>query len=168
MRTSIGIAIGLATLGLAAGYIMTERWSWVAGILVIGLLWLAEPWHGARWVPTMALLLFTVAAIVGVFLELPTVWLFTSLVAVLVAWDLGHFANYLDDVQEILNERDLTIKHFRRLGIVAGFGWLLGIVALNVRLTFDFVLTLVLALLGVIVLSSALRQVRHDNEQDQH
>jgi hypothetical protein len=166
MRISTGVAIGLATIGLATGYVIAERWSWVAGILAIGLLWLAEPWHGARWVPTMALLLFTMAAIVGVFLELPVVLLFSSLVAVLVAWDLGHFANYLDDVQEILDERDLTIKHFRRLGVVAGLGWLLGIVALNVQLTFDFVLTLVLALLGIIVLSRAVRQVRHDNEQD--
>ncbi len=167
MRTLIAVVIGLATLGLAAGYVATERWTWVAGILVVALLWLAESWHGARWVASSALLLFTGAAVVGVFLDLPTLWLFTSLVAVLVAWDLDRFANHLDDVPEVRDETALTTSHVRRLGVVTGLGWILGLVALNVRFTFDFVVTLALALLVIVALSRAVRQVQREDEASQ-
>lgn len=167
MRALIAVVIGLATVGLAAGYVATERWSWVAIILLMGLLWLAEPLHGARWVATIGLLFFSTVAVVGVFLDLPTVWLLTSLVAVLVAWDLGHFAHYLDDVPEVRKEPELTVNHFRRLGIVAGLGWILGVVAINIHVTLDFVLTLALALLIVIALSGTVRHVRRESKQDQ-
>jgi hypothetical protein len=167
LRTLIAVVIGLATLGLATGYAVTERWTWVAGISIIALLWLAEPWHGAHWVAALALVLFTGAAVVGVFLGLPTFWLFSSLVAVLVAWDLDRFANHLDDVPDVRDETALTASHIRRLGIATGLGWILGLFALNVRFTFDFVVTLALALLVIVALSRAVRQVQGEDETSQ-
>jgi hypothetical protein len=166
MRAFTPVVIGLATLGLAADYALTERWVWVGALLLMGLLWLAEPWHGGRWVATAALLFFTAVAVAGVLLELRTFWLFTSLVAALVAWDLDHFANYLSDAPDVHDKTGLINSHFRRLGFVAGLGWFLGVVALRVRLTFNFVLTLALALLIVIALSGAIRQMRRESEQD--
>jgi hypothetical protein len=166
MRIFVAVCIGMATLGLSAGYGLTGRWAWMTVILLIGLLWLTEPWHGGRWMATLALVLFTATAGVGVLLGLPAFWLLTSLVIALAAWDSDHFANYLADVPDIRNETQLTARHLRRLGFVCIPGWFLGIVALNVQVRLNFVLTLALALLIIIALSGAIRQMRQEGGQE--
>ncbi len=166
IRAFVAIVIGSATLGLAAGYAVTGRWIWVMAILLVGLVWLTEPWHGGRWVATLAVLFFTAVAAVGILLGQTEFWLLTSLVAVLVAWDLDHFGNHLSDVSDVRGETDLIISHSRRLGFIAGLGWLLGVVALSVRIRLHFVLTLALALLIVIALSGTIRQMRREGGQE--
>jgi hypothetical protein len=152
--------IGLATLTLAAGYAFSGRWIWMTAILLVGLLWLTEPWHKGRWVATLALLLFPTIAGVGILLGISSFWLLTSVVILLVAWDLDHFWHYLADAPDTRDETELTTRHLRRLGFVAVSGWLLGIVALNVQIRLNFVLTLALAIVIVIALSGAIRQMR--------
>lgn len=167
MRVFIAAMIGTATLGLAAGYAMSGRWIWMTAILVVGLLWLTVPWHGGRWAAALALLLFAAVAGVGVLLGFSTFWLLTSLVIVLVAWDLDHFADFLADAPDIRNEKELTARHVQRLGVVSISGWLLGIVALNVQVRLNFLLTLALAALIVIALSGAIRQMRRENAKNE-
>jgi hypothetical protein len=159
--------IGLATLGLAVGYATSGRWIWMTAILLVGLLWLTEPWHGGRWVATLALLLFSAVAGVGVLLGFSTFWLLTSMVIVLVAWDLDHFGNYLAEAPEIRNETELTARHLRRLGFVSVSGWFLGIVALNVQVRLNFVLTLALAIVIIFALSGGIRQMRRESTKNE-
>ena len=159
MRRLIAVAIGLGALGMAATFALAALWGWVVAIVIVGLFWLAEPRHGLRWVATLGLLFFTAAAVVGVLLRLSTFWLLSSLVALLAAWDLGHLRGYLDDVADIRNKAELTRAHLKRLGIVAGLGWFLGVAALGVRLTFDFGWALALGLVVVVSLSRAIRRM---------
>lgn len=165
MRIAIAIATGIATVVLAAVFAWAGMWGWVAAVLLLGVLWLAQSWHGQRWMPTLGLLSFTLIALMGAFFNLSSFWLLTGLVATLVAWDLDHFATVLDDVETIHNETTLKGRHFRRLGIVAGLGWLLGVAALNVRFAFGFSITVVLGLVLVASLSSAIRYIRREHEQ---
>ena len=95
----------------------------------------------------------------------PGFWLISALVAALIAWDLDHFANILDDAAAIRDEANLKRRHLLRLGIVSGLGWLLGIVALNVRITFGFSLTLLLGLLLIVSLAGAIRYIRREQEE---
>ncbi len=164
MRKFLVLDIGCAMVALAAGYALTARWGWVAATGLMGLLWLTEPWHGRNWVSTMGLLFFTGAAVLGVLLRLPTLWLLSSLVAALVAWDLDCFAHYLSDVADIRDEPELIKSHLRRLGITAGLGWFLGALTLGVQLTLDFIWTLVLSLLIIISLGGAMRYVQRESE----
>jgi hypothetical protein len=164
MQKSVTAAIGLATLGLAVSYASTARWNWVIAIVLAGLLWSTELWHGYTCASTAGLVFYTAVAIVGVIAGVPVFWLFSSLVAALVAWDLSCFAGYLHDVADVRNKRDLISNHYRRLGVVAGLGWSLGVVTLSVQLSFNFVWTLALGLAAIISLSQVIRYVRRESD----
>jgi hypothetical protein len=164
MQRFITALIGLSTLGLALSYGSAARWVWVAAIALVGLLWMTVPWHGGRWVATFGMLFFIAASAAGVIMKLPPFWLFSNLIAVLVAWDLDRFFHYLDDVDDVRNEVGLKKGHGQRLGMVVLLAWLLGLVALRVQLTFHFVLTLALGLLAIVSLSRAVRYTRRENE----
>jgi hypothetical protein len=164
VRTLIAVAIGSATLLLALNYALTARWNWVAAIAAAGLLWLAGSWHGRRWVSSAALTVFTVTAAAGVILRFPPLWLLSSVVAVLAAWDLERFAHYLGEVGDVRDEAELMRSHLRFLGFVVALGWCLGVVALSVRFTFDFVPTLALGLLVIMTLSGMIRYMRSASE----
>jgi hypothetical protein len=149
---------------LAASYAMVGRWGWVAAIMLVGLVWLSEPWHEQGWVSTLGLLALTGAAAMGVLLALPTFWLLSGLVAVLVAWDLSYFEQQLNAMEDVRNEGELMRTHLWRLGAVAGLGWILGVVALNIQLRFAFIWALLLAFLAVITLSQAVRHMRRESD----
>jgi hypothetical protein len=166
MRRLFVLDIGLAMVALGASYALSARWGWVIATGFIGLLWLTGAWQGERWTSTMGLFFFAAAAVVGVVLRLPPLWLLSSLVAALVAWDLNHFMHYLSQVTDIRNERALIKGHLWRLGIAAGLGWLLGVVALSVQLTFDFIWALALGLLVITSLSGVIRYLRRESEQN--
>ena len=164
MRRLTAVTIGLATLLLALDFALTARWGWVVAIAAAGLLWLTESWHGRSWMSTVGLIFFTTVAAAGVILRLPPLWLLSSLVGALVAWDLDHFSHYLSGAADIRDEAELMKSHCRRLAAVTGLGWCLGAVALSVRFTFDFVPALALGLLIVIALSGAIRYMRRAGE----
>ena len=158
MRRLLAVSIGLATLCLLAAFVPYGRQGWTLAIVLVGSLWLTAPLHGLRWVSTLALVFFAALAALGVLLERPSLWLLCGVVVALFAWDLGHFGDYLDDVQ-VCNRAELERAHLKRLGITAGLGWLLGALALGVRLRFDFTGALALALLLVLSLGLAMRRM---------
>ena len=164
MRGLIAGSIGLAVVILTAHFALGGLWGWVLAIALMGLCWLAEPWHGARWVSTVALFFFAAVSALASVWVLPAFWSLSSLVFVLVAWDLDHFAHYLGDVADVRNESELLRRHLRRLGLVAGLGWFSAVVTLRVRVTFDFVGALALGLLVIISLSGAIRQIRRESD----
>ena len=164
MHRFITALVGLSTLGLALTYASTARWVWVAAITLVGLLWLTEPWHAGSWAPTLGLLFFIALTAAGAIMRLSHFWLFANLTAVLVAWDLDQFSHYLGDVDDVRNETELIKSHGQRLGSVVLLGWLLGLVALRVQLTFHFILTLALSLLVIVSLGRAIRYARRENE----
>lgn len=166
MRKVTTIAIGCATLGLGIAFESTVHWAWVGTVLLAALFWLTEPWHGQSWAPTAGLLSIAALVVLGVVLGLPNLWLLTSLVWALVAWDLDHFGRYLDEVPDVRNETELVHGHFRHLGGVAGLGWLLGAMALSVKLTFDFIWTLALGTLVVLGLTGMIRYTRQESKED--
>jgi hypothetical protein len=163
MRGIIVATTTLATAALTVLFALDALWIWAVGIALMGLLWLTESWHGLIWVSTAGLLVFTTVVVMGAMFTLSPFWLLSSQVAVLVAWDLDRFAHYLDGVTDLRDKTGLVKGHLGRLGAVAGLGWLLGVVALNVRLNFDFHWTLALGLMLVISLSGAIRHMRREN-----
>jgi hypothetical protein len=166
MRTLFILNVGLAMVALGASFALSTGWGWVIATGFIGLLWLTGAWQGQTGTSTMGLFFFAAAAAVGVILRLPTAWLLSSLVAALVAWDLHHFMHYLSQISDVRDKRALIKGHLWRLGIVAGLGWLLGVVALSVQITFDFIWALALGLLVITSLSGVIRYLRRESEQN--
>jgi len=159
VRRLCAVSAGLAMLCLLAAFVPYGRQGWTLAIVLLGLAWLSTPWHGLRWVPTLAWVSCAALAALGVLLERPPLWLLGSVVAALLAWDLGHFGDYMDDVAEVRNRAELERAHLARLGAVAGLGWMLGALSLGVRLYLDFTGALALALLLVLSLGLALRRM---------
>ena len=164
MRGLIVGSIVLAVVILTTHFALAGLWGWVIAIALMGLCWLAEPWHGARWVSTVALFFFAAVAALGSVWVLPAFLSLSGLVLVLVAWDLDHFAHYLGDVADVRDEPELLKRHLRRLGLVAGLGWFFAAVTLRVRVTFDFIGALALGLIVIVGLSGAIRQIRRESD----
>jgi hypothetical protein len=169
MRRLLAASIGLATLCLLAAFVPHGRQGWTLVIVLLGSLWLTTPLHGLRWASTLAWAFFVALAALGVLLGRPTLWLLCGVVAALLAWDLSYFSDYLDDVAKAhngahLERAELERAHLKRLGITAGLGWLLGALALGVRLRFDFTGALALALLLVLSLGLALRRMGQERK----
>lgn len=166
MRRIVTVVVGFTVLALAASYAASARWEWVIAITLLGFLWLIEPWHRLAWVSSLGLIFFTVAAVTGLFLGFPASWSLTIQATVLVAWDLDQLKHQLEDVSDVRDEPGILKSHARRLGTVISSGLVLGLVALSVRFTFEFIPTLALGLLIVISLSGALRYVRRESENE--
>jgi hypothetical protein len=146
-------------LCLLAAFVSRGSQVWALAIVLLGLAWLTTPWHGRRWVATLAWASFVALAALGVLLGRPPLWLLCGVVAALLAWDLGHFCDCLEDVGEVRHRAELERAHLARLGTAAGLGWLLGALALGVRLHLNFTGALALALLLVLSLGLALRRM---------
>lgn len=146
-------------LCLLAAFVPQGSQGWTLAIVLVGLAWLTTPLHGLRRVATLAWAAFAALAALGVLWERPSLWLLGGVVAALLAWDLDHFGDYLDDVAEVRNRAELERAHLARLGAAAGLGLLLGALALGMRLHLNFTGALALALLLVLSLGLALRRM---------
>ncbi len=121
-------------------------WIWVAlGLALVGIVWLVAVWRGWAWFAWVAMVLYSLAAVFGVLLDLPLVWLFTGLVSGLVAWDLTNFHYQLRFVEKE-DLAQMERAHMERLGLFLGIALLLGAgsIVLQARLTFEWVAFLVL------------------------
>ncbi|MCP4518841.1 MAG: hypothetical protein GY824_26895, partial [Delftia sp.] len=113
MRRLLAVSIGLATLCLLAAFVPFGRQGWTLAIIPVGLLWLTVPLRGVRWVSMLAWAFF---AALGVLLGRPALWLFSGVVAALVAWDLSYFGAYLDYLADAHDSTELVRGHLERLG----------------------------------------------------
>ena len=156
MRVIAGTCAGVATLALAISYAGQALWAGAGLSAAIGLLWLAGQWRGANWVADACLAGWVGLAAVGAWQGLAGGWMLLSVVAALAAWDLAHFAERLRGAGHVASRAELTRAHLTRLAIVAGIGFLLGGIALGVRLELTFGWALLVAALAIYSLSRLL------------
>ena len=150
MRRVAVVAIVSSSLGMGGLYAVDGRWGMLLACLLAGALWLFPSSYGTGQRPTVSLLFLAGAGVTGSLLGYAPVWLLTHFVILLIARDLDHFTRALQQFAGDHRGKDaLTFfhAHLRWLGIVAGLGWCLGVLALNVRLPTNFAGALVLGLL---------------------
>lgn len=156
MKVSILISIGLATLGLALGYALHAHWLWAGLAIGLGLGWLVGQGWGWYWPAPVGFTLLIGLAAWGVWQGLSPGWFLFSTVAALVAWDLANFAQRQQQAAPEARAAGLAGLHLRRLLPVAGLGWLLGYLALNLHFNLSFGWALLLGLLVILGLSRAI------------
>lgn len=150
MRRVALLAMVSGALGLGVQFAVDGRWQMGLVCLLAGGIWMVPaPYHQRR--ATVGLLVLVGAGVAGVFLDYSPVWLLTQFVLLVIAWDLDHFTRLLEPfTHDHLREKEVTgqfYAHLRRLGGVAGAAWVLGMVALTVRISTSFVVTLILGLM---------------------
>lgn len=154
MKRAARIAIGFATLMLALGFLLGGAWMDAGAALALGGLWLVglrRDWYGMEAFGLVGFAGLAAAGMVRGFSLFPL----TSVVAALAAWDLQRFARGLEDAGAVIGANALTRSHLWQLGILGGLGWMLGAVALDIRVSLGFGWALLLAALAIAGLGRA-------------
>lgn len=126
---------------LAAG--MGARW-W-QGLIPVGVLagyLLIRPLRRLDWLPSAALVLYLIAASVGLLTGGSPAWLVYGACAALAAWDLANFSRGLAGAGQDDLMRRCAREHARALGLALGVGLALVSVGLFVRLRLPFIVML--------------------------
>ena len=168
MRKTALIAILIAALSIGLPYAFNRRWWGLIMPLLAGSLWFfgLPPYHTRpadqrKGNLSSALSFFTLAGFgsAGIFFGYSPIWALTSFVLLLIAWDLNHYTQihqaFKDQESNKKTVLELFYAHLQRLAILAGLGWGLGLLALNIRTQINFTI----ALLLIFVMITSLRQV---------
>ena len=154
-------AITAAALGIALPYVLDGRWAAVTLSVVAWTIWLLRARYRHIQGSTIGFLLLIGLGSAGVYLEYNSLWLLTYFVLLLIAWDLSRFAQVLEQYggeTSGSNEVGVLITpHLKRLGLIAGVGWVLGAVALILQITTTFLIALFLGILVFLGLLLVLR-----------
>jgi len=160
LRIAISILISLATFGLAFGFASRPAWPGVAASVAWGGLW----WIGWRRNLTRTIspgLIGVVSlAAFGVWWNLSPFWMLASVIAALVAWDLMDFSQRLARISEVKGEFELRQAHLRRVFSVASLGFVLGGMALSLRVELTLGWAIFLGLLTILGLSQVVGFIR--------
>jgi hypothetical protein len=152
------LGIGSLAWGYAAqGLIDGARW-----LLLMGVLWLFAQWRGWKWYAPLALLVTIFAAAYGLWIELAFGWMVLGAVGGLLAWDLTDFSQRLNLASATDDVLGLERRHVARVGIVAGLGGILAIIAMAVHVRFSFEVVVGLVVLAVLGLTRLIATLKKD------
>jgi hypothetical protein len=168
MRKVALVFIILAVLGVGLPYALNlQLWAVVICVLA-ALLWLDAVRQEIEPRANFSFLGLAVLLALGVILRYPPLWLITDFAVLLIAWDLTHFANVLrqfsPEPDRMIDHRALILAHTKRLGMMVGLGWALGVLALNMRFSLGFTSALLLGFLVFFSLQAILRNLTPDSQ----
>ena len=156
LRYVIFTLIGTSALLLATTHIITERWWLAAFVAASAILWGVGFWRGIQWSAGLGLVIFSVAAALGLNDGNPLWLMFIGMLLAFAAWDLTFFSETLDEA-EVLDSVTLYRIHFNRLGIVI----VSGLVLSGIMFAFQFNLRPVWAIfIGLFVIYGLSRTIR--------
>jgi hypothetical protein len=162
MKNLALVGLSLTTLLYIGGYALKQDWLLafiVLGLGALGLLGQQRQWQE---LDSPLFLAFTGLAVLGIYRDIPAVWLFLGLVAALATWDLSRFTAYLHQAGDIEAETALKRGHLRRLQFTLILSLLLGGLALTFQTRFNFGPGVFFSLLMVISLSLAVQFIRRN------
>jgi hypothetical protein len=96
-------------------------------IFAFGILWLISHWRKWKWFPSFALLISVLLAIVGLWLDLSLVWMFSGAIFALIAWDLNQFQIKLSLLPAREDKQGMTLRRLIRISILALIGLLISL-----------------------------------------
>jgi hypothetical protein len=138
----------LAALCLLAGFLLGRNWVNLLLLLVIPLAWVFLRKASAGLTSSILLFAYIFLAVVGLLNHLSPYLLIGGCAFALGAWESTQFLlNFRNSPVRSANQR-LENFHNKDLGLAVGFGLLLALVGLNIRLRLPFGLIAVLALLA--------------------
>jgi len=165
------VCIIFAAFGVGIPYALNQQ-LWAALVCVLAtLLWMDAVRQEIEPRANFSFLIMVVLLVLGVLLRYPPLWLLTDFAVLLVAWDLTHFANVLrqfsPEPYRMADHTALIFTHVKRLGVMVGSGWVLGVLALNVRFSLGFASALLLGFLVFFSLQAILRNLTPDSQPDE-
>jgi len=154
------LSVILAAASLAWGFFLLP--CFMAWILILGAAWLVAIQQNWDWVSSVMLALAVVAAALGLFLKLPSGWMFAGGLFALFAWDLSDFRARMRLVAKDENARKAERKHLLQVTLLALAGLTLASVSMflvRAEFTMEWAALLVLiVLLGLTQLAGWFRR----------
>jgi hypothetical protein len=159
MRKIALMMIMVVTISIGIPFGINGQWWGVIACSLTGILWLLPTRFYSNLRTAMCLLGFSFLGVLG-FLFGHSPWLLlTNFVLLLIAWDLDHYSYIFYNYEQDQDNRKMARLHFyahlKRLGLLAALGWLLGALAMNIRIQINFSI----ALLFILLVFLFLRQV---------
>jgi hypothetical protein len=158
MTNLVRICIILVVGWVALVYGRSGLWLGSVASIVFGILWIVGNELRRDDSAVAGLTVFTVLAVIGLFLELPALAMLIATTGSLVAWNLQLFESRLVRSGRI-NDRTTVVRiYLERLAIIAALSLVLGGIGLGVELQFNLVAAVGLGGLAVLLLARILRQ----------
>lgn len=123
---SIVISILLSIASFTWGYFQMGYENIAKYILAFGVLYFISRWRRWKWFPSFALLILVLLAIIGLWLDLSLVWMFSGAIFALIAWDLNQFQIKLSLLPDREDKQGMTRRRLIRISILALIGLLIG------------------------------------------
>jgi len=159
VRQIFSLSLALSLVSLTAAFLGKLGWVPILIGLSIGVQWAFMVWNGRRTL-SFSFLGLLALLVYGAAIYLPAGWLLGSLVMLLVAWDLSEFSAQLVRFGPDRVDPKLVHNHILRLFYVAGSGFVLGGLALVIKLRLGFGIAVLLGLLVFVGLAGAVRFLR--------
>jgi hypothetical protein len=153
---SISLSVALVTWGFFAYGFATQA----LGLVIFGIAWIIGQIRWA-WIASLGLSVVTLAAVLGIFYNLPISLMAGGALFAFIAWDLAEFHFRLKKAAKEDYIGAFEGRHFTRLGfiLIAGFGVVLFSRFFRVRFNFEIAALLVLAgVWGISLLVGRLRR----------
>jgi hypothetical protein len=153
---SISLSVILTSLGFfSEGFINPAL-----GLMVFGVVWIIvqNKWV---WIASVGISVMAIAAIVGVYFNLSTLFTAGGALFAFIAWDLAEFNSRLRRASKEDDVRGLSKSHFYRLGgiLLAAIAFLMLTRFIRVRFTFEIAALLVIVgVWGISLLVGRLRR----------
>jgi hypothetical protein len=186
------VCVVSAVGALALGYGLREQVVPIIIVVLYGLLWLFGQWRGWLWTAGLGLPLHMLAALGGLWFQVPAGGILFAAIATLAAWDLDYFARRVQSQNKTrawsptslhqphssdkgrqrnpspasvdsTHQRRLAWHHLRRLLIVLGLSGALGTVALVIRTPVGFGWAMLLGLAAFLGLSQIVNTLRRES-----
>jgi hypothetical protein len=151
--------LGLAAALLVIAFLSLGAWGRAGLVLLVASGWGLAVWRKSR-LFNLGFIGLAALAVHASALPIPTIASLASLVFSLAAWDLSEFSIRLREYDPQPGVERLIFHHLRRLAVIAGAGFLLGELALLLRLRIKFEVAIVIGLLAFLGLAQAIRYLR--------
>ncbi len=154
----------LAVLLLGAAYLQTSAWPAFLALAALGVLWVVGQQLKRFGVRHLAMLGFLALVVIAGSRGLNVALTLVGLLAALAAWNLAGFTQRMRAASRIEGAAGLEQRYLWRLGLVLLVGGALAALALTVRITLNFGVAFLLAIVIIVGASQAVTYLRRQSD----
>ncbi len=127
----------ISSVSLAWGFAQSGLTSIAIWLLMLGAFWLFAIWQRWEWASSVGLIIYVIAAALGLWLHLSPGWMFSGGLFALFAWDMQDFKRRLQFIVYDDNTKQMERRHIARVSLLALAGLTLASITMFVRAQFS-------------------------------
>jgi hypothetical protein len=149
---------------IASSYIFYGLWIYALALVAVGVFWSFSKREENASIDNFGLLSFTIASAVGVLFGFSNLWMFTSVILGLIAWDIAFVVQRIAEADKIFDGFQFVELHLKRLLPVVVLSFVFGVIAFSISLDLGFWWLVLLALIGIIGMNRVISSLRQGSD----